>query len=53
MIQHVAVFSHFLKPLHRNIYKLYHQALMVMKIKVEDFAKIVTFPHFLHLTSMN
>ena len=39
----------FLKPLH----ELWHQALIAMKITVEDFEKIVKSPRFLHLTSLN
>ena len=34
-------------------YKLWHQVLMVIKITVEDFEKIVTSPYFLQLTSIN
>ena len=37
-----SIYNHFLKPLHRNIHKLWHQAVTVMKITVEDFEKIVS-----------
>ena len=33
------IYSHFLKPLHWNIHKLWHEALIVMKIAVEDLEK--------------
>ena len=45
------IYSHFLKPFHWNIHKLWHQAF-IMKITVEDFEKIVKSPHFLHFTSI-
>ena len=48
-----SIYNHFQKPLHWNIYKLWHQALIVMKITVEEFKKIVKSPHFLPLTSTN
>ena len=47
-----SIYCHFLEPLHWNIHKLWHQALL-LKIAVEDFKKIVKSPHFLHLTSIN
>ena len=54
MIQsHCNITSHYLKLFHGNIHKLWHQALIVMKITVEDFENIVTSPHFLHLVSIN
>ena len=52
MIQsHCSIYSHFLKPLHWNIHELWHEALIVMKIR--RFRKNVKSSHFLHLTSIN
>ena len=31
-----SIYSHFLKPLHRDIHELWHQALIVMKITVQS-----------------
>ena len=31
------IYSHFLEPLHWNIYELWHQALVPMKITVHSF----------------
>ena len=47
MIQsHCNINSHYLKLFHGNIHKLWHQALIVMKITVEDFEKIVKLYNF-------
>ena len=48
-----SIYSYFLKPLHWNIHVLWHQALIAMKITVEDFQKIAKSLHFMHLTSIN
>ena len=48
-----SIYSHFLKPLHSNIHELWHQTLMIMKISVEDFEKIVKSPHFFHIIFVN
>ena len=48
-----SIYSRFLKPLHWNIHGLWHQALIVIKIIVEDVEIIVKSLHFLHLTSVN
>ena len=47
------IYRYFLKPLLWNIHELWHQALMIMKITVEDFEKIVKAPRFLHHISIS